>query len=944
MIKLAIKKILHNKVLMLSLFAGFLIAVIIAGTIPIYSAGIAHRMFVTQMETYQNENLLAPGGVTLSCSLASFGTTVDGIETVEKGDSTVNRSNFEYCTDYLENELYPALSMPAMVKSITLSSITLTTGDSRDVLQNNLNRITIRACNTYENAVEIISGRMPSDTLDENGCIEVMISRVSQQNTGYTVGCEIQAGETKYDILNSYTEDILKLKVVGVFEYSSSPVNPLAVKDSGEEIYCDYSLFKEHIFDERNFIGKVCWYYAGDYTKFDLDKTESLILSLDNLNKKLIGWGLSSDSNVTVPPVSEYREYSSNIASVNILLTLFYAPILILVAFFIFMISEFTVENDKNEIAMLNSRGASRWQIVLLYMCQGGMLVLISVIIAPFISRGLCSLLGATSGFLEFSQRAPIKLKISFSSVAFGAVAGLIALLTMLVPVYKAAGVEIVVRKRSKFKKGIVQNAVTACFAVITGVIASYSYYVLVKQKEGIITSAGKIQPLAYLLLICFFACIALVFILIYPFVLRLTEKLLKKNWKAEKYLAYSHISRMMLQEKFIIIFLSVTVAIGAFSSVSASTMNINSDRSATYANPCDMIIDLKFSAYDSTSGIVRKYFYSSAKQTEATRIVCGNSPILSTPYGNSVDSNIQFMGIDPDEFASIVTVDDSCLEKPFSTYMQMLKNTPDGCIISKNTAETLKVNKGDKIYVNADSSLKAKSVMYLLVTDIIEAFPTYYSTFENSAGETENKYLVIVNRDTCDASAQNQNYRTFLNTEQEPEYFKSLAIKNGVRISEITNCKRNLYLAEIDSVRQAINGALTLGFLAVTAVCAIGFAIYWIISVKSRTLQIGTMRALGLSLGQVKSMVFNEQALICVLPIILGMFGGIAGGALFAPLLQSAFSEMGSLPPYTVSVELADMFKLAFIILVLVGIGTYVAVKMLKYIKAASAIKLGEE
>lgn len=944
MIKLAIKKILNNKVLMLSLFAGILIAVIIAGTIPIYSAGIAHRMFVTQMETYQNESGLAPGGVTLSCSLASFGVSIDGIETVEKGDSTVNRSNFEFCTDYLENDLYKTMSMPAMVKSITLSSITLTTGDSRDVLQNNLNRITVRACNTYENAVEIISGRMPSNSLDENGCIEVMISRVAQQNTGYALGSEIQAGETKYDILNSYTEDILKLKVVGVFEYSSSPINPLAVKDSGEEIYCDYSLFKEHIFDERNFIGKVCWYYAGDYTKFDLAKTESLIASLDRLNKHLIEWGLDSDANVTVPPVLEYREYSSNMASVNILLTLFYAPILILVAFFIFMISEFVVENDKNEIAMLNSRGASRWQILLLYLCQGGMLALISVIIAPFISRLLCSLLGTTSGFLEFAQRAPIKLEISSSAVIFGMVAGLIALLTMLIPVYKAAGVEIVVRKRSKFKKGVIQNVIIASCAVITGAITAYSYYILVQQKEGIITSAGKIQPLAYLLLICFFAFVALTFILIYPFILRVVEKLFKKNWKAEKYLAYSHVSRMMLQEKFIIIFLSVTVAIGAFSSVSACTMNKNSDRSATYANPCDMIIDLKFSAYDSTSSIERNYFYSSAKKTEATRVVSGNSPYMRTPYGNFVENNIQFMGIDPDEFSSIVNVDDSCLEKPFSSYMHMLKNTPDGCIISKNTAETLKVSIGDRIYVNADASLAAKSVMYLQVLDIIEAWPTYYSTFENGSGEKENRYLVIVNRDTCDAAAQNQMYRTFLNTEQEPQYFKDLAIKNGARIKEIINCKRNLYLAQIDSVRQAINGALTLGFLAVTAVCAIGFAIYWIISVKSRTLQIGTMRALGMSLGQVKSMVFNEQALICVLPIILGIAGGISGGIMFAPLLQSAFSEIGSMPPYTVSVELADIFKLAFIILILIGAGTFVAVKMLKYIKAASAIKLGEE
>lgn len=48
------------------------------------------------------------------------------------------------------------------------------------------------------------------------------------------------------------------------------------------------------------------------------------------------------------------------------------------------------------------------------------------------------------------------------------------------------------------------------------------------------------------------------------------------------------------------------------------------------------------------------------------------------------------------------------------------------------------------------------------------------------------------------------------------------------------------------------MNGALTLGFVVIMLMTVIGFLIYWIISIRSRTLQFGVLRAMGVTFREV--------------------------------------------------------------------------------------------
>jgi ABC-type antimicrobial peptide transport system permease subunit len=103
-------------------------------------------------------------------------------------------------------------------------------------------------------------------------------------------------------------------------------------------------------------------------------------------------------------------------------------------------------------------------------------------------------------------------------------------------------------------------------------------------------------------------------------------------------------------------------------------------------------------------------------------------------------------------------------------------------------------------------------------------------------------------------------------------------------------------------------------------------------------------MRALGMSFKDVYEMILWEQVLLCLASVVIGIFSGLLAGALFAPLLQSAFGQMGQMPPYEVAFSFVDIIKLIILTIVLIGVSLGAGTIMLKRIKAATAIKLGEE
>lgn len=940
MLRLSVKKMIKNKWLMLSLFAGILLSVIIACSIPIYSAGISNRMLVTQLQNYQRNEGIHPGTFRVSTSISSF-----------KAGSP--EKNFRSGDDYIQEVLIPSLALPTMVNSTCLSTNSIYMADTRYETEpgKSAPSVVVRALDNYEGSIKMVKGRMPSAKLDEDGYIEVMVSRAAEQKLGVVLDKTYYVNTTSTLIKKAAEANRITVKVVGVFDYSGYAYTGLSDTDTGIEMYMNYELAYKELLVKRDYMKRATWYFVGDYSSL----TTEQVLQFENALTSLQQWtktsGLSKET--LMPPLDVVQEFSSALTSVRLLLVMFYIPILILLIFFIFMITKLVVDNDRNELSVLRSRGASPRQLLSIYFIQSGILSGVSLVLAPLIALALCRLLGATSGFLEFGQRAPISLHISGETLLYGLAAAVLVMVTMIVPALLASRLEIVEQKQQKAKKKIKPLWQKLYLDIVLLAVAGYGYYNYLSQRSIIAATnaqAGTVtlDPLNYLLIVLFLIGAGMLFLRLYPLGLMLGFKASKARLRPPLYSGLTRIGRMQGREQFLLLFLVMTIAMGFFSANSARTINVNMDEKVLYKGGTDMIVTPSFeigSGVDTVDTVyMRPFLFNDIDDvTAAAKVVTGRDPQLAFG-GKSLKTNVNLMGIHPHQFAQVAWWRYGISQKHMNDYLNLLSENADGCILSKNAAEQLNVGVGSMVYLKPEGA-KAKVLMVTVVA-IVDVWPTYYPTVTNTKGEVEDNYLIVANLAQIEGEVQNLEYQAWLKTDKvfSATEMSKIMIDRGMQVKSIVNTKAEYENSQTSAVRQATNGALTLGFLVIILVCAIGFIIYWVLSIKGRVLQIGTMRALGMPIRQVYQMIFWEQLLLAGAGVLLGIVLGGAASSLFVPMLQTAFGAADQVPPFHIVSAAADFIKIYAFIAALLALGMGLALFMLRQIKAAAAIKLGEE
>jgi putative ABC transport system permease protein len=164
------------------------------------------------------------------------------------------------------------------------------------------------------------------------------------------------------------------------------------------------------------------------------------------------------------------------------------------------------------------------------------------------------------------------------------------------------------------------------------------------------------------------------------------------------------------------------------------------------------------------------------------------------------------------------------------------------------------------------------------------------------------------------------------------------------LKIDAIESASQNIIKARNDPMNQGINGALTLGFIMIMLVCTLGFLIYWILSIRSRILQFGIFRAMGLTQRNVLEIIIWEQLLISGIAIVAGIcIGGITSDY-FVPLLQLVYSKAEQVPPFRVVAFREDYLRIYAVVGAMLCVGIFILRTFIGHLKIDQALKLGED
>ena len=142
----------------------------------------------------------------------------------------------------------------------------------------------------------------------------------------------------------------------------------------------------------------------------------------------------------------------------------------------------------------------------------------------------------------------------------------------------------------------------------------------------------------------------------------------------------------------------------------------------------------------------------------------------------------------------------------------------------------------------------------------------------------------------------------------------------------------------------QITNGMFTLSFILSLIVCSVGFLLYWVMTLKQRELQFGIYRAMGMRMREVKAMLLNEQIFLSFLPLLAGAGIGITATAMFVRLISIIYLPQKHNIGVNVYIYPSDMLELTGVLFVAVAVCYVVISRLLKSMKIAQALRLGED
>ncbi len=983
MLTLLFRKMRNTKWMVLCLLIGFVMASAMMSTIPIYMNASLQRMLVKDMEEFQLENDIYPGAYNTTHELKMDISIAAQREDIDKISKLV--------TESYEELGCPADSQKTYIADdyLLVSSKSLDDGSAAP-------RLGIGGMTGIKDHVSIISGRMFESGIRSDGVIEVITTEKALKLTRLTTG-------TVYEITNVFhPEMVSKIEITGVFE-SADPNDSYWSEGLDSEymniMFTDYDTVYKDAMDTGNInITSFAQRYAMDYRKLDMNNVSGILEICDRqaqaYSKAKVKFNM---------PVSEIlQDYGDRAGRLRLILWLVQIPVIMMILVYLFMVSQLNVEQEKNEIAVFKSRGASRLQIMAIYALESLILGAATAVIGPFAGMGLCQVLGASNGFLEFVNRKSLPISLTIEAFIYALAAVAVFFITTMVPIVPATKTSIVEHKQSKAKKRRFPLWEKLCldFILVGGSVGWLIYYNDQQKKlinSGVSDTTATINPLMFIASTAFILGLGLFFIRIYPMLIRIISRIGKRVWSPAQYVSLNNIGRLAGgRERFLMIFLILTVSLGIFFANTARALNRSAEERVSYAVGADVTLSEKwennkvtssagpqssgqlvhveetetdddeeadvsyvepvFERFENLAGVRKaaKVFIKDkvtiqADKMKVTPIVKETAQRSRDDYFNDYQNSsrtknftnkVQLMTIVPSDFAEVCWSTDRLLPTHINNYINALAEYNAGVILSSSFKDKYGLELGDTVNCSWGKN-EAFEVTVLAFVDYWPSLNPY-----EQADDGGYKDFAIMNYDFVRVQTSVEPYQVWLDLEEgasTEELYNSISAA-GIKPTELNVRSQKIISEKTDPMLQGMNGALTLGFIIIMIMCIIGFLIYWILSIRSRTLQFGILRAMGMTYGEIIAMIVYEQILVSGAAIFAAIFVGGGASDLFVPLFQSLYSAEEQVPAFAVIPQRSDYFKLYIIIGAMLLTGFIVLGRLISKIKISQALKLGED
>jgi putative ABC transport system permease protein len=963
LLRFLLRKMWNTRWLTLSTLAGLLVSVAFTTSIPMYADGALKR--VVSQSLQDNSKGLPAGSLLIR---------------YQSTDGKTDRDSFANVDQYIRSQVPKMIGFPALAsqRSLTIRSTDVTPEDPSKVDASRSRKMALSAFSGLKEQADLAGGRWFADRADSDGTLQAVMMEEAMFRS------DLHVGDVLLYPMYGGSNATLRVQIVGSFK-PKNPASPYWYQ--GLEGLMNTLFIAEPALLE-DVVGKTGvplqtanWYTAYDLREIKTSQLAPLARSLNRIDVEV--YQRLKDTHLELSFADMLAQFRRDSIQLQTMLFMLAAPMIAMVFYFITMNARQSLEKQRSDIAVLRSRGVSTRQIFTLFLLEGAMLGAVALVAGPFIGWFMAKSIGSANGFLEFVNRKAIPVGFTTDGVLAGVAAVLVAIAAAVIPALQFTRATIVDYKRQMARTERMPFWMRWFLDVALVGVAAYGWYLfnerqMVSFQTGMTTDQLNVQPFLFFVPAISIFAVGLVFLRLFPLLLKLFNRLGRSWLPVPLYLTLTQLSRSARSYYPLMILLILTLGLGVYNSSAARTIGLNSEERILYKYGADVIVKTSWEAqaeYDMPADGGQgggsqndggqsgggsggsggagggqgqgqgpqnptpsrltyneppfEVFRTLPGVEHAARVLQAKANIIVS--GKSAGQGT-VVGMDNVDFARVAWFRKDLYPASPYRYLALLGQVPEGALISTNLAQRYDLKPGDLI----QAVLQDQTVEFV-VAAILPYWPAQYP---------DQSPFLVANLDYIYDQAPMMPYDVWLKMKPGAKTAPIIPVlqKQGIEIASIDDAGNELIAASKHPARGGVYGILSLGFLISVIVSLSGYVLYWFFNLSGRIVQIGVLRAMGLSRKQLTGMLLLEQLFTAGLSIGLGIGIGKLTSVLFLPFLQTTDNAVNQVPPFRVVFEAVDTYRLYAVVAVMMAIGVAMLAAHIRRLKVHQAVKLGEE
>jgi putative ABC transport system permease protein len=955
---LAARRLWSQRLLMLCLLLGLVAAVGLLSSIPLYADAAQNKLLQGELETPEAAS---------EAEAARYREPFSFLwRYIGAWHGNVSWEAYKPVDEYLTEQATVIVDLPfeAQVRHVATDKMRLfPSEDAAFIPDEPLLWASLGFVTGLEGQIQLVEGDLPVEGAPGEA-VEVLVSRKTADTLGFQVGERY----TLFAIGQGQAQ--IPVRIVGVWQ-AGNAADPawFYQPDAFDEVLLtgEGAFLRQVVPALDTPVATAVWYQIYDGSRVRPAHVNGLLEQVSIVEARVTA--LLENTTLDASPVAALESYGRSASLLTLVLTIFSLPVIGLVIYFTSLIAGMVVQRGQSEIAIMRSRGISRRRIVNLYLLEGLLIGGLGLAGGLVLGQWMAQLMSRSRTFLDATILAgngsvaqggfsgSLAIVFTPTALAYGLVGVALTLVALIVPALVVSRHSIVTLRWEQARSLLAPLWQRYFLDLLLIIPPLYGWYQLSQQGTIRLGSEGAdpfSNPLLFLVPVLFCFSLGLLFMRFFPLLMKALAGLAARLPGTTLLLTLRQLARSTTQYIGPLLLLTLTVSLATFTASMAVTLDEHLGDQVYYQVGADLNLAELGESTEETEQVTLTGQVAAEETSEdeplwlflpvgehltvpgveaATRV--GDYSATARIGGRQQAG--QILGIDRVDLPKVAFYrPDFAYNESLGELMNRLALAPDGILVSGGFLAQHALTVGDPLRLTIGVAGDYAEAEFTVV-GALGLFPTLYP---------QDGPFFVANLDHIhNALGGPYPYDVWLATDASMD---SEAIVEGVRdlglvVVTDQDAREKVLSEQTRPERQGLFGLLSVGFVAAAVLTVIGFLVYAVVSFQRRFIELGMLRAIGLSTRQMAVYLAGELASLILTGVALGTGLGVWASTLFIPYFQVGSGKTALVPPFIVQVAWEQLGLILVIFGAMFIVAVIVLAVLLTRMRVFEAVKLGE-